>query len=133
MRLKIIAHGLTCGKWIAIEEAPKTAKGTRQMTCRCMACGEVKTIRLDKLRDRTAADCTCGRWVPGRLPKGGGYACEHRVTRDAWCETNLNRRGFCCYHCKEKENCEHACQNTPDRCESFNYIPGLRGGKEWNS
>ena len=51
MREKIIAHGLTCGKWIAIEEAPPTCDGRRYMICRCMACGSVTIIRLDKLRD----------------------------------------------------------------------------------
>ena len=134
MREKIIAHGLTCGKWIAIEEAPPTCDGRRYMICRCMACGSVTIIRLDKLRDRTAADCDCKKNIQLRLAIGGGYNCKFRIPGAKNCETRKNRHGLCCYHCEAKESCSAACLNTPDKCGSFynnENIKALRGEKDW--
>lgn len=125
MREKIIAHGLTCGKWIAIAEAAASCDGRRQMYCRCTACGTVAIIRLDRLRNGTATPCRCEKEIPYRLPIGGGYACKYRVIGVKECETRKNRRGYCCYHCEAKEECSSACQNTPDKCGSF-----MLGGKK---
>lgn len=122
MRKRIIAHGMHCKTWVAIVENSETGQ-PRQFVCRCLACGEVKTIRMDRLRAGTAKRCKCNRDAPLLLPHGSGASCRSRVTGcpSSCCPTRENYRGYCCYYCELYGECAAECKNTPDKCGSFYY------------
>lgn len=119
MREKIIVHGTRCKNWVAIIESTQKGK-PRQFTCRCLACGELKTVRVSNLRSGNVRKCSCQKQPPAILPLMSGTSCRSRVHNPADCPTKENFKGYCCYHCKEKE-CAARCKNTPDKCGSFYY------------
>lgn len=114
MRTKSIMQGFTCKKWIAIAEGPRTAAGARTLLCKCMACGATKTIRAKDLGSGTAADCRCDKTAPAILPKNKGVSCKSRLKH---CRKSAS--GFCCIYCEQKNECEDACLNRPDKCGSY--------------
>lgn len=114
MKTKSIMQGFTCKKWVAVEEGPRTAAGARTLICRCMACGQTKTIRAKDLGSGMTADCKCDKCTPELLPKNKGMACISRTNN---CPKNAN--GYCCYYCENKEHCPDACLNRPDSCGSY--------------
>lgn len=124
MRQKTILQGKRVGTWMLIAEETD-ATGKRKMVCRCLGCGTVKTFRADRITSGDIKDCKCGRDVPYLLEKNAGYACRSRVMSAANCDTKLNRRGYCCYHCSKYQECEYRCLNTPDKCGSF-YTGGMK-------
>lgn len=113
MRQKKIWHGYRFKTYVVLEEAPKENR-TRRAYVRCLACGDEKIVNVQSISSKKLAACKCGYDVPTFLPYGQGIACQARTPT---CEINEN--GACCYWCDEKENCNEACLNMPDKCGSF--------------
>lgn len=111
--------GIHCKTWVAIQES-ETIKNKRMFVCRCLACGALKIIRLEKLKTGTAEECICGCTAPALLPKMSGASCNPRIGSPSKCPTRENYKGYCCCYCQQAE-CENRCLNTPDKCGSFYY------------
>ena len=114
-RAKKFIPGYVYKKWVIVAEGEPAGKN-RTVVCKCLACGEVKTIRTDRISAGVAKNCECGQRVPMTLPQNKGIACRSRL------KTCLKSAGgYCCYFCEKKHECADACLNMPTKCGSY-YI-----------
>ena len=114
-RAKKFFEGLIFFFFLVVGDGPMSGKN-RTVICKCLACGAVKTVRVDSIQNGRAADCTCKKRVPLTLPQNKGIACKSRLKS---CIKSAG--GYCCYYCPSKRTCDDACLNKPDKCGSF-YI-----------
>lgn len=119
MKPKQTALGIHCKTWVAILES-EPIKNHRRMVCRCLACGALKIIRLDRLKAGSVKECSCGRTAPALLLNKNGASCRAPLRTPADCPSRENYKGYCCHYCQQEE-CESRCQNQPDKCGSFYY------------
>lgn len=117
MRTPTIIQGYRCGKWVVVAEAGHTGNN-RRLIIKCASCGATKETMAYRLTQESFSDCTCIKPEAVTLPKNAGIACRARTTRCL-----KSSRGFCCFHCPEKEDCDEVCLNRPDLCGSYFLHP----------